>query len=282
MKRVCCLLWISLSAFGQQMTDRAAARFLEQATWGPTPRQIAVLEKMGITDWLLAQFRASMSDLPDQPLLAANGKRNTNLAPVQAAFYQNTVNGGDQLAAARGLRPLADLGGLAVTVRPAYAFPPYWRIFRDNAFGNYRDIISAVTLSPAMGTYLNMANNNKGECGQGHGRQRELRPRADAAVHAGADRAESRRQSRCSTRTTIPFPPTIRRWSPTWPRSLTGWTYPVAPGATAKNNNPAYYLGQMYAVEAQHDTTAKTDLRQHHHSGAGRPRSRTSNRCSTP
>ncbi len=43
----------------------------------------------------------------------------------------------------------------------AYAYPPYWRIFRDNAFGNYRDVIKAVTLSPAMGRYLNMANNNK-------------------------------------------------------------------------------------------------------------------------
>ena len=39
---------------------------------------------------------------------------------------------------------------------------------------------------------------------------------------------------------------------------LTGWTYPTAPGATAKTNNPAYYIGQMFAVEAEHDTTAKT------------------------
>jgi len=38
---------------------------------------------------------------------------------------------------------------------------------------------------------------------------------------------------------------------------LTGWTYPLAPGATAKNNNPAYYIGQMYAVQAEHDTTSK-------------------------
>ena len=39
---------------------------------------------------------------------------------------------------------------------------------------------------------------------------------------------------------------------------LTGWTYPTAPGATAKTNNPAYYFGQMFAVEAKHDTSAKT------------------------
>jgi uncharacterized protein (DUF1800 family) len=38
---------------------------------------------------------------------------------------------------------------------------------------------------------------------------------------------------------------------------LTGWTYPLAPGATAKTNNPPYYIGPMYAVEAQHDISAK-------------------------
>src|SRR5437588_921943 len=31
---------------------------------------------------------------------------------------------------------------------------------------------------------------------------------------------------------------------------LTGWTYPTAPGATAKSNNPPYYQGQMFAVDA--------------------------------
>src|ERR1700691_3059553 len=49
----------------------------------------------------------------------------------------------------------------------AYAYPPYWRIFRDNAFGNYRDVIRAVSLNPAMGRYLNMANNNKGNAAKG-------------------------------------------------------------------------------------------------------------------
>jgi uncharacterized protein (DUF1800 family) len=40
--------------------------------------------------------------------------------------------------------------------------------------------------------------------------------------------------------------------------ALTGWTYPTAPGATAKNNNPAYYTGTMFSVDAEHDKTAKT------------------------
>ncbi len=41
-------------------------------------------------------------------------------------------------------------------------------------------------------------------------------------------------------------------------KAFTGWTYPTAPGATPKINNPEYYIGQMFAVESEHDTTAKT------------------------
>jgi hypothetical protein len=39
------------------MSDLAAARFLDQATWGPTPASIAQLQQMGINAWLAAQFR---------------------------------------------------------------------------------------------------------------------------------------------------------------------------------------------------------------------------------
>jgi uncharacterized protein (DUF1800 family) len=40
-------------------------------------------------------------------------------------------------------------------------------------------------------------------------------------------------------------------------RALTGWTYPTGPGATPKNNNPAYYIGQMIPVETNHDMSSK-------------------------
>src|SRR5580658_10497267 len=144
------------------MTDQAAARFLDQATWGPTPASIAQLQQIGITSWLTAQFALSTSDLPAQPLLdSATGQPNRDLTPVQAAFFQNTVTGQDQLRQ-RVAFALSQMWVVSFTGVPiAYAFPPYWRIFRDHAFGNYRDLIQAVTLSPAMGRYLNVANNNK-------------------------------------------------------------------------------------------------------------------------
>jgi uncharacterized protein (DUF1800 family) len=256
MKRVCYLLLLSLPAFGQTMTDRAAARFLDQATWGPTPESITALEKMGIAGWLDSQFTAAQSDLPDQPLLDSAGKENANLAPVQAAFFANTVNGADQLRQ-RVAFILSQIWVVSqVTVRPAYAFPPYWRIFRDNAFNKYSDIVKAVTLSPAMGRYLNMANNNKGNAAKGTAANEnyarelmqlftlgltELNPNGTPVLDSNKNPVPTYNQADVTNLA----------------KAVTGWTYPTAPGAAAKTNNPAYYFGQMFAVETEHDTTAK-------------------------
>src|SRR5665213_1667320 len=75
----------------QQMPASAAARFLDQATWGPTPASIAQLQQMGITNWLNAQFALNTSDIPNQPMLDSSGQPNRDIRPVQAAFFQNTV-----------------------------------------------------------------------------------------------------------------------------------------------------------------------------------------------
>jgi uncharacterized protein (DUF1800 family) len=239
------------------MTDRAAARFLDQATWGPTPGSIESLARMGITNWLALQFSAAPSDLPDQAILTGDGLSNNDLGPVQAAFFQNTVTGRDQLRQ-RVAFILSQIWVVSqISVHPAYAFPPYWRIFRDNAFGNYRDIIKAVTLSPAMGTYLNMANNNKANPSKGTAANEnyarelmqlftlgltELNPDGSPVLDAHNNPVPTYDQ------------PVVTNMA----KVLTGWTYPTAPNATAKTNNPAYYFGQMFAVEAEHDTSAKT------------------------
>lgn len=241
----------------QQIPAGAAARFLDQATWGPTPESIAQLQHAGINNWLSAQFALNTSDIPDQPLLDSTGKPNRNIHPVQAAFFQNSVTGQDQLRQ-RVAFALSQMWVVSFTGVPvAYAFPPYWRIFRDNAFGNYRDLIRAVTLSPAMGRYLNMANNNK----------------ADPAKNTSANENYARELMQLFTlgltqlnpdgtmvldASKNPIPTYNQTVVTNMAKVLTGWTYPAAPGARSKNNNPEYFLGQMVAVESEHDTTAKT------------------------
>jgi len=239
------------------MTSRAAARFLDQATWGPTPQSIAELQRMGIDEWLNRQFSMRVSDLPDQPILTSAGKSNGNLAPVQAAFFENTLGGDDQLRQ-RVAFALTQIWVVSATsgVSAAYAYPPYWRVFRDYAFGNYKDLIRAVTLNPAMGRYLDMANSNKANPATGtaanenYGRElmqlftiglTQLNPDGSAMV----DQSHN------------PVPTYNQAVVTNMAKLLTGWTYPTPPGAKPRNNNNLYYFGQMFAVQTNHDTTAK-------------------------
>jgi uncharacterized protein (DUF1800 family) len=247
-------------AFGQsstpQMSAAAAARFLDQATWGPTPVSIAQLQQVGISNWLNAQFALKTSNIPDQAPLDSAGKPNRDIRPVQSAFFKNAVTGPDQLRQ-RVAFALSQLWVVSFTGVPvAYAYPRYWRILRDNAFGNYRDLIQAVTLSPAMGRYLNMANNNK----------------ANPAKNTSANENYARELMQLFTlgltqlnpdgtplldQNKNPIPTYDQTVVTNMAKALTGWTYPTAPGVKPKKNNPEYFIGQMFAVESEHDTGAK-------------------------
>ncbi len=255
-------LMILRPGFGQTgsapaLSDRAAERLLNQATWGPTPADIAHLEQIGITAWLNEQFQAAPSYLPDQPQFdATTGKTNTNYAPLQLAFFQNAVSGADQLRQ-RVAFALSEMWVVsAVTVNPAYAYPPYYKVLLDNAFGNYRDLMKAVSLNPAMGRYLNMANNNKGNPAKGtapnenYARELmqlftiglvQLNPDGSPVLDANGN----------------PIPTYNQAVVTNTARALTGWTYPAAPNTASKANNPAYYIGQMVPVETNHDMTSK-------------------------
>ena len=239
------------------MTEIAAARFLDQATWGPTPASITALQQTGIENWLTAQFALKTSDLPDQPILDPQGKNNGNLQPVQSAFFQNALTGADQLRQ-RVAFILSQIWVVsAVDVNSAYAFPPYWRIFRDNAFGNYRDIIKAVSLSPAMGHYLNMANNNKGNAAKGTAANENYGRELMQLFTLGLSELTMDGAPITGINHT-PIPTYTQAEVTSIAKALTGWTYPTAPGATAHSNNPPYFFGQMIPVEANHDTSAKT------------------------
>jgi uncharacterized protein (DUF1800 family) len=252
---------VASRGFGQsgppQLSAGAAARFLDQATWGPTPASIAELQQLGINNWLQAQFALNLSDIQDQPILNSGGKPNHNIHPVQAAFFKNAATGQDQLRQ-RVAFALSQIWVVSYTGVPfAYAFPPYWRIFRDNGFGNYRDIIRAVTLNPAMGRYLNMANNNKANPAKNNSPNENYARELMQLFTLGL--AELNPDgTRVLDENKNPIPTYNQTVVTNLAKVLTGWTYPTAPGAKARTNNPEHFFGEMFAVESEHDTSAKT------------------------
>ncbi len=281
---VCALLTARLvlaqSGSASSLSDRAAARLLDQAAWGPTPADIQQVQQLGISGWLNQQFRTPPSYLPSQPILNSNGQSNTDFTPLQSAFFQNAVTGPDQLRqrVAFALSEIWVVSG--VTVRPAYAWPPYYNLLLDNAFANYRDLMKAVSLSPAMGTYLNMANNNKGNpikgtaANENYARElmqlftvglSQLNPDGAPILDANGN----------------PVPNYTQAVVTDTARALTGWTYPAAPGAASKANNPAYYIGQMIPVETNHDMTSKVIIGGTNHPPNQTAEQRISTRYST-
>ena len=158
-------------------------RLLRQATWGPRPGDIDHVERSAPT-----RSSTNSSARPDRSIPTRCSQ------PIEAdagVFHGLALSGPDQLRqrVAWALHKIWVVS--AVEVTNTSAIVTYYRLLSSGAFGNYRDLMRAITLNPAMGRYLNMLN-NRSQAVDRRAAQRELRARADAALHArhGAARIE--------------------------------------------------------------------------------------------
>ena len=204
------------------MTDAEAIRFLEQSTWGPTPASIAHLKSVGKDAFLTEQFAAVRSTYPD-PV-----DDSSSLGPLQDAFFFNAFHGQDQLRqrVAFALSQLFVVSANAVGRDDQMI--PYQRIFLGNAFGNFRFLLEAVTVSPTMGKFLDMVNNDKTEPGSGlnpnENYARELLQLFSVGTTMlnidGSDQMVNGQ----------PVPPYDQDVIVNLSRVFTGWTYPAKSG----------------------------------------------------
>ncbi len=140
------------------VSQRAAIRFLEQSTFGPSNAQLLAVESGGMEQFLLSQFQAPASQYPTPD------PNSQFLGFEQVAFYQNAVNpqpSSDQLRqrVVLALNQLWVVSGNKVG-QPRF-FTPYILTLGADSFTNYRQIMENVTLNPAMGLYLDMVDNAK-------------------------------------------------------------------------------------------------------------------------
>jgi len=144
----------------------AAARFLIQATFGPSASDISAVQALGYAGWINNQF-----GLPATHHLA-NVMANVSPDPTRAypstltfnAWWQSSVTAPDQLRqrVAFALSEIMVVSENGVLQDNARALSSYYDMLLDNAFGNYRALLKAVTLAPAMGSYLDMRGNDVG------------------------------------------------------------------------------------------------------------------------
>ncbi len=243
----------------QLLSPRAASRILDQGTWGPVPGAVPIVQAQGFERWFTEQVLAPQSTYPDQPFLDANGKTNTNLSPVQVLFFQHAVGGPDQLRQ-RVAFALSEIWVVSnLEVNNASAFPPLLRIFQSGAFNNYENLMRDVTLNPAMGRYLNMANNDKGNPAKGTAPNENYARETMQLFTLGLSQLHSDGTPVLDSRGN-PRPTYTQADVTGLAKAFTGWTYPSVAGTATKGHNPTYYLGSMVPIESYHDVTQKQIL----------------------
>lgn len=158
-------------AAADRSTAQDAARFLAQATFGvKSPDEIEALRNKGFDRWLWEQFNAPT--LLHTSYLDWQRQRNQNLKASEdmsyEAIWQQWLFGDDSLRArmAFALSQIVVISNIAPDLRP-YAMSSYMDLLNQQAFGNYRTLLRAVTLHPAMGYFLNMLGSEKEDTARG-------------------------------------------------------------------------------------------------------------------
>lgn len=163
-----------------------AARFLMQATFGPTAKEIERVRSLGKNAWIEEQFA-----LPQTLHLALLDKRFEQIGLVVEPAQDDSDEGyqrdlqrsdiwwevalwsDDQLRQriAYSLSQILVISNVSdVLYNDTRGIANYQDILARHAFGNYRDLLKAVTLNPMMGEYLSMVRNEKADA------NRNIRP----------------------------------------------------------------------------------------------------------
>ena len=153
--------------------DAQAARFLNRATFGATPADIAALRASSYSAWIDQQISqpATLQRLALQTLTGTFV--STQAAQVSISqndrmrhWYRTAVVGADQLRqrlvwAISQIIVISDQGD-ALSGEPLMLAE--WNdILVRNAFGNYRNLLQEATRSPTMGRWLTSLRNRKFE-----------------------------------------------------------------------------------------------------------------------
>ncbi len=147
-------------------TPEEAALFLSQATLGASRAQIDAATTGSLEDWLNDQFSEPVSSHVDW--LQARGytsAANINSTDGMDNTVWRTLMFGDDALRQRVVLALSEICVASVlgvdTAWRQFAMANYLDILQTHAFGNYRQLLEALTLSPAMGYFLTYRGNAK-------------------------------------------------------------------------------------------------------------------------
>ncbi|HEY5801294.1 MAG TPA: DUF1800 family protein [Burkholderiaceae bacterium] len=214
-----------------------AARFLEQATFGPTASDIAQVRTIGPNAWLTQQLALSASPIPV----------TNDLNVLRAAWYRNMASGQDQLRQ-RMIFALSQIFVVSADKNPyGNEMQPWLATLSRHAFGNFDGLLREMTLNPAMGKYLDMGNSMAPSPNENYARE-VLQLFSVGPVLLNQDGSSVRDGAG------IPAPTYTQAHIAEFARALSGWTYV---GARPDGVNWEDFSGPLQPRDNYHDKAAK-------------------------
>lgn len=149
-------------------TSNESARFLNTASFGANVASIENVSNNGFENWIDEQIALPASshvaylqaleptlNLPDDEKL----RRSERLE----AWFTHAITAPDQLRqrVAFALSEILVVSERSTFSDDTYGLANYYDLLVNNAFGNYRDLLEQITLSPIMGMYLSVLGNEK-------------------------------------------------------------------------------------------------------------------------
>ncbi len=244
-----------------------AARFLTQATFGPTKAEIDALTGGNIDAWITSQLAMPFTShrtatVADRTAFGGSSSfTNWNAIHMpnrQSAWFKIALTAPDQLRqrVAFALSQILVTSDIALgDDNRAEPLANYYDILGAGAFGNFRTLLENVTLSPMMGEYLSSLRNSKADPVTGttpdENYAREIMQlftiglnmlQPDGSLALGADG--------------LPIPTYDQTTITEMAKVFTGWAYPST-NLTAFRTAGANYISPMQLFPAFHDDTVK-------------------------
>ncbi len=141
--------------------DFEAIRFLHRASFGPTETTTSALLENGYAEYITGQMQLSPTFL----LPVTRERSSPRWLEHINSWFKTSVNAQDQLRqrVAYALSQFFVVSGNGELGQQPAALANYYDILIAGSFGNFRDLLEDITLSPVMGNYLSMKGNQKSD-----------------------------------------------------------------------------------------------------------------------
>lgn len=158
-------------SYAAPANDTEAARFLLQAQFNASDADMAALRSQGYASWISAQLNAPGAQTGVQ-WLDSRGYGTPNAAtsffdqpyPADFMVWQQLMQSPDgvrkRLALALSEFFVVSLNSIELEWR-SHSVARYWDLLVEGTRGNFRQLLEEVTLSTAMGVFLNTRGNQK-------------------------------------------------------------------------------------------------------------------------